>query len=62
MREAFQEVRESLDRNLEAQKGGVQRRCGSVWPSVLTAAAQSPARLCSQWVNRSRTYEPWQAL
>jgi hypothetical protein len=27
MSEALQEVRESLDRNLDAQKGGVQRRC-----------------------------------
>jgi MULE transposase domain. len=27
MREALQEVRESLDRNLDAKKGGVQRRC-----------------------------------
>ena len=27
MSEALQEVRESLDRNLDAQKGGVQSRC-----------------------------------
>jgi len=27
MSEALQEVRASLDRNLEAQKGGVQSRC-----------------------------------
>ena len=27
MSEALQEVRESLDRNLNAKKGGVQRRC-----------------------------------
>ena len=27
MSEALQEVRASLDRNLEAKKGGVQRRC-----------------------------------
>jgi hypothetical protein len=27
MSEALQEVRESLDRNLDAKKGGMQRRC-----------------------------------
>ena len=27
MSEALQEVRESLERNLQAQKGGVQSRC-----------------------------------
>jgi hypothetical protein len=27
MREALQDVRASLDRNLQAQKGGVQSRC-----------------------------------
>ena len=38
MSEALQEVRESLDRNLDAKKGGVPRRCCNGWPVVLTVA------------------------
>jgi hypothetical protein len=38
MSEALQEVRDSLERNLGAQKGGRPSRCGRVWPAVWTAA------------------------
>jgi hypothetical protein len=44
MSEAFQEVRASLERPLDAKKGGGPRRCGSVWLVVWTAAWQAPVR------------------
>ncbi len=43
MREAFQEVFASLDRNLRVQTGGAQRHCGSVLPAVWIAACMSYA-------------------
>jgi hypothetical protein len=44
MREACQAGRESLERHVEAQNGGVPRRCGSVWPLAVTAAWRGQAR------------------
>jgi hypothetical protein len=41
MREALQDVRDSLERNLQAKKGGRQRRCSNVWPVALTADSLS---------------------
>lgn len=38
MAEALAEVGESLQRNLEAKKGGAQRRNSSAWPGVSTGA------------------------
>ena len=61
MSEAFQEVRESLERHCAAQKGGVQRHCRSVWPLALTAAWPWHARPGSTWGNISQTCEPWRA-
>jgi hypothetical protein len=37
MREALQDVRDSLERSLHAKKGGMQSRCSNVWPVALTA-------------------------
>ena len=63
MREAFQEGRESLERNLHAKKGGLQRRCCNVWPAAWTADALSHGRRwrtlastpkpCTQWMGPS---------
>jgi hypothetical protein len=36
MAEALQEVRESIQRNMDAQKGGSQRSNSAVWPGALT--------------------------
>jgi hypothetical protein len=44
MSEALQEVRESLERNLQAQKGGRQSRCCNVSSVALTADWMSHAR------------------
>jgi len=44
MREALQDVRDSLDRSMRAKKGGAQSRCCSVWPVALTVAWISHAR------------------
>src|SRR5437867_8137757 len=59
MSEALLEVRQSLDRNFEAQKGGVQRCCCSVWPLALTAAWRLHVRPSSKWGNISKTCEQW---
>jgi hypothetical protein len=61
MSEALQDVRDSLDRNWQAQKGGVQSRCCNVWPVVLTADWMSYVRLYGKLATTSRTCKPWRA-
>jgi hypothetical protein len=58
--EALQEGRESLERNLHAKKGGLQRRCCNVWPAAWTADSRShgmrwrtlasPPKPCTPWM------------
>ena len=55
MREALQDVRDSLDRHLQAQKGGLQSRCCTVWLAVLTVDAMSHVMPWSTWADMPKT-------
>src|SRR5271157_3206520 len=59
MAEALQEVRESLQRNLDAKKGGSQRSNSTVWPGVLTEDWSTSKRSRSQSESTSRTSTRW---
>jgi hypothetical protein len=59
MREALQDVRDSLDRSLQGKKGGLQRRCCCVWRAALTADSISHASPWRKWVATPRTSKPW---
>jgi hypothetical protein len=59
MSEALQDVRDSLDRNVQAQQGGVQRRCCNVWPVAWTADWMSYGRPCGKLATTSRTCKQW---
>jgi hypothetical protein len=55
MREALQDVRDALDRHLQAQKGGLQSRYGTVWLAVWTVGWRLHVRPWSPWADRPKT-------
>ena len=59
MREALQDVRDSLERNLQAKKGGLQSRCCNVWPVALTADSRSHGMPWRKWVSTPKTCKRW---
>jgi len=59
MREALQDVRDSLDRRLQEKKGGLQSRCSCVWRAALTADSIWHASPWRQWGATPRTSKPW---
>jgi len=61
MSEAFQAVRVSLARHVEAQTGGGPSRCGRVWPLALTAAWRWHARPGRKGATRAKPCAPWRA-
>ncbi len=59
MREAFQAVRDALERNLHATKGGLQRRGCNAWPVAWTADARSHGRPWRTLVSTPQTCKQW---
>ena len=59
MAEALEEVRESIQRNLDAKKGGSQRSNSTDWPAVLTGDWSTSERSKSQSASTSRTSTRW---
>jgi len=59
MREALQDVRDSLDRSLQGKKGGLQSRCSCVWRAALTVDSISHASPWRKLVATPRTSKPW---
>jgi hypothetical protein len=55
MAEALKEVRESIQRNLEAKKGGSQKSNWAVWPDALTADWSRSKPSKSPFESTSRT-------
>ena len=61
MREVFEDVRDALERNLHAQKGGLPRHCSSGWLAVLTVDSMSHAMLWSTVASTPKTCKRWMA-
>ena len=59
MAEALEEVRESIQRNLDAKKGGSQRSNSTDWPAVLTGDWSTSEPSKSQSASTSRTSTRW---
>ncbi len=60
MREALQDVRDALERNLHAKKGGLQSRCENVWPVAWTADALSHGMSeCKSASTTPKPCKPW---
>jgi hypothetical protein len=58
-REALQDVRDSLERNLHAKTGGLQSRCCNAWPVALTADSLSHGRPWRTLASTPKTCKPW---
>jgi len=56
MAEALEEVRESIQRNLDAKKGGSQRSKSADWPDALTGdwSKSKPSKSQSSRTGRAR--------
>jgi hypothetical protein len=59
MAEALEEVRESIQRNLDAKKGGSQRSNWAAWPDALTGDWSTSKPSKSQSESTSRTSTRW---
>jgi hypothetical protein len=59
MAEALKEVRESIQRNLDAKKGGSQKSNSAVWPDALTGDSSTSKPSKSQSESTSRTSTRW---
>jgi hypothetical protein len=61
MAEALEEVRESIQRNLDAKKGGSQRSNWADWPAVSTGdwSMSKPSKSQSASMSRTSTRWPW---
>ena len=59
MAEALNEVRESIQRNLDAKKGGSQRSNSAAWPAASTGDWTKSKPSKSQSENTSRTSRRW---
>jgi hypothetical protein len=59
MAEALEEVRESIQRNLDAKKGGSQRSNSADWPDALTGDWSTSKPSKSQSESTSRTSTRW---
>ena len=59
MAEALEEVRESIQRNLDAKKGGSQRSNSADWPAALTGDWSMSKPSKSQSASTSRTSTRW---
>src|SRR5208337_248078 len=59
MAEALEEVRESIQRNLDAKKGGLQRSNSADWPDALTGDWSTSEPTKSQSESMSRTSTRW---
>ena len=59
MREALQDVRDALERNLPAKQGGLPSPCGSGWLAVGTVGSMSHAILWSKCASPPKTCKRW---
>ena len=59
MAEALKEVRESIQRNLDAKKGGSKRSNSAVWPTASTGDWSMSKPSKSQFENMSRISRRW---
>ncbi len=59
MREALQDVRDALERNLQAHKGGLQSRCCNAWPVVVIADVLSHGMPWRTLASTPKTSKQW---